>query len=95
MSLTILHCFLGLPLSLRRLNLIFLNKLHQLHIIPLQLRLALLYRRLLPRLLMIQLLNLLLDRVEAELHEKHLLLLIHELLDVLRAHLLLPGEGDA
>jgi hypothetical protein len=95
MSLTILHCFLRFPLSLRRLNLILLNKLHQLHIIPLQLRLALLYRRLLPGLFMIQLLNLLLDRVEAKLDQKHLLLLIHELLDVLRPHLLLPGEGDA
>jgi len=42
---------------------------------------------------MIQLLYLLLDRVEAEFDQEHLLLLIHELLDVLRTHLLLPGEG--
>jgi hypothetical protein len=44
---------------------------------------------------MIQLLNLLLDCVEAEFDQEHLLLLINELLDVLRPHLLLTGEGHA
>lgn len=44
---------------------------------------------------MIQLFDLLLDRVEAEFDQEHLLLLIHELFNILRTHLLLPGEGHA
>jgi hypothetical protein len=41
---------------------------------------------------MVQLLDLLFDCVERELHQKHFFLLVDELFDVLWTHLLLTGE---
>ena len=43
---------------------------------------------------MVQLLDLLFDCVERELHQKHFFLLVDELCNVLRAHLLLTRELD-
>lgn len=87
------YLFLSLLFLLPRGDVVGLNELDELDVVVFQLVAGVLKGYGLALALVVQVLDLLLDGVIRQLHQEHLLLLVHELVDVLRA--LLSGELHA